>query len=105
MPTKDHPTIHVRLSPESLRKLQALAESRGVNRSRCIRQLLDEADVDAPPKPQRHLNEEELLELMTERAQGGNVSAIRWLLEVEREKDPRRGALEALEAMAEARRQ
>ena len=103
MPARNHPTIHVRLSPDGLRKLQALAESRGVNRSRCIRQLLDEATVSGHPR--RRLSEEKLLDLMNERARDGNVSAIRALLEIERQKDPRQGALDALERMAESRRQ
>ncbi len=76
MPAKNHPTIHVRLSPDGLRKLEALAESRGVNRSRCIRQLLDEATVKGHPL-RRRLSEEKLLDLMNERARDGNVSAIR----------------------------
>jgi hypothetical protein len=54
-----------------------------------------------PPEP---LGEEELLELLAERARQGNVAAIRTLLVREEQRDPRAQAMALFEAMA-ARRQ
>jgi hypothetical protein len=49
-------------------------------------------------------SEEELLDLLAEKARMGNVSAIRALLVREEQKDPRKAALALFEEMA-ARRQ
>ena len=97
--------LSVRLTPEGRRRLQTLAKARGVTLSRCVRQLVDEASPDAPPPPRRRLTETDLLNLMRERAEDGNVAAIRSLLEMERNSDPRQAALTALQQMAEGRRQ
>ena len=61
--------------------LRALAESRGVSRSRCVRQLIDEAATGEPAKPRRELSEAELLDLLRERGSDANVFAISRLLD------------------------
>lgn len=71
-----------------------------MNLSRALRQLVDEAAPDAPPQARPHLSKDQLLDLLRERAEDGNVSAIRTLLEIERQADPREGAMLALEQMA-----
>jgi hypothetical protein len=57
--------------------------------------------VEAPDAP----SEAELLELLSERARQGIVSAIRTLLIREEEQDPRTRALAMFREMTEARRQ
>jgi hypothetical protein len=105
MPARSDPTLTVRFAPEGYRRLQALAQARGVNLSRCVRQLVDEADVDAPPRPRRRLSESQLLDLLRERAEDGHVAAISRLLELERQRDPRAAALDQLERVAKGREQ
>jgi hypothetical protein len=95
--------VTLRLTPEGFRRLEAIAATRGVDPSRALRQLVDEADVDAPAKPRDKLSEEQLLELLRERAQDGNVAAIVRLLEIERTRDPRAAAIAALERMTKGR--
>jgi predicted transcriptional regulator len=97
--------MSLKLSPEGYRRLQAIAEARGVNPSHALRQLIDEADVEAPAKPRRELSENDLIDLLRERAQDGNVAAITRLLEIERTRDPRQAALSALQRMAGGREQ
>jgi hypothetical protein len=103
MPAERHPTLSVRFSPDGYRRLKALAEARHVSLGRCVRQLIDEADVDVPPKPRRELSEAKLLDLLRERAEDGNVTAISRLLEIERTRDPRSAASAALEGMTKGR--
>jgi hypothetical protein len=43
--------VTLRLTPEGFRRLEAIAATRGVDPSRALRQLVDEADVDARPNP------------------------------------------------------
>ena len=105
MPAEHHPKLSVRFNPDGYRQLRALAAARGISLSRCLRQLVDEASPDAAPKPASAPERGDLLDLLRERAQDGNVSAIRALLEIERQRDPRQGALAALERVVEARRQ
>jgi hypothetical protein len=95
--------LSLRLTPAGHRRLCALAESRGVNLGRCVRQLIDEADVDQPAPPRAALSEDQLLDLLRERAQDGNVAAISHLLEIERTRDPRSAAIAALERMTKGR--
>ncbi|MCE3266401.1 MAG: hypothetical protein K0S15_1110 [Solirubrobacterales bacterium] len=47
MPASD-PELTARFGPEGRRRLEALAEARGVTLSRCVRQLVDEAAPDSP---------------------------------------------------------
>jgi hypothetical protein len=46
---------------------------------------------------------EQLLDLLRERAQDGNVAAISRLLEIERMRDPRSAAIAALERITKGR--
>jgi hypothetical protein len=103
MPLTRH--VSLRLTPDGYRRLQAIAEARHVSPGHALRQLVDEADVDTPAKPRRKLSEAELLDLLGERAEDGNVTAIRSLLEMERHPDPRQAALRALQRMAAGREQ
>jgi predicted DNA-binding ribbon-helix-helix protein len=105
MPGDRDPKLSVRFAPEGYRRLREIAEARSVSMSRCVRQLVDEAAADTPRRPRRHLTESELLEMLRERAEDGNVTAIRSLFEIERQRDPRKASLDALERMAEGRRQ
>lgn len=101
MPTESDPKITVRLGPDGLRRLEALLKARGIrSKSRCVRQLIDEATPDAPRPRPRRLTEEDLIDLLRERAADGNVSAINKLLEIERQRDPKRAALSTLEQLA-----
>lgn len=95
--------LGVRLSQTQHRKLAEMAAEAGATKSDIVRRLIDVAGpkVDAPEAP----TEQELLELLAERARQGNVGAIRALLDAERQRDPRRAALQALEQMPEGRRQ
>ena len=86
-------------------QLEAMAAERGVPRARMARRLLEQGLRDRPVSSPEAPDEEELLELLAEKARGGNVAAIRALLLREEARDPRTQALAALEALAEERRQ
>ena len=60
--------------------------------------------MTVPRLPSDAPSEEELLDLLAEKARMGNVAAIRTLLAREQQKDPRAQALALFEEMA-ARRQ
>jgi hypothetical protein len=96
--------LSVRLTDRMFLQLDALAQERGVDRTRVVRQLLEAGLRDRPVPPSETPSEEELLALLTEKARMGNVSAIRALLAREEQKDPRKPALALFEEMA-ARRQ
>jgi Ribbon-helix-helix protein, copG family len=95
--------LSIRLPETTLKRFDALAAERGLTRARLLRQLingvLDGAPVGAADTP----SEEELVELLSEKARAGNVSAIRSLLARTDETDPRDRALLALKALAEER--
>lgn len=97
--------MHFRCPESLVGRLDDLAEERGIDRSRLVRQLL-EAGLRGRPAPlSESLSEDELLGLLTEKARAGNVSAIRSLLLREEQADPHRRALLAFEQIAEERRQ
>jgi predicted DNA-binding protein len=98
--------LSVRLTDRLFWQLDALAAERGISRTRLVRQLLEAGlrDADSIP-PAVTPSEEELLELLAEKARMGNVAAIRALLVREEQKDPRKAALALFEDMAAARRQ
>jgi Ribbon-helix-helix protein, copG family len=98
----DH--LSVRLTDRMFRQLDALALERGVTRTGLVRQLLEAGLRDRPAPPSDAPSEEELLDLLAEKARRGNVAAIRTLLVREEQMDPRAQALALFEAMA-ARRQ
>jgi hypothetical protein len=97
--------LSVRLTDKMFRELDALAAERGIDRTRVVRQLLEaglrDHDTIRPPDMP---SEDELLELLAEKARMGNVAAIRTLLVREEQKDPRKAALALFEELA-ARRQ
>jgi hypothetical protein len=96
--------LSVRLTDRIFVQLDALALERGVTRTRLVRQLLEAGLRDRPAPPSETPSEEELVDLLAEKARMGNVAAIRTLLGREERKDPRRAALALFEEMA-ARRQ
>ena len=96
--------LSVRLPDRTFRQLDALALARGVTRTGLVRQLLEAGLRDRPAPPSDMPSEEELLDILAEKARKGNVSAIRALLIREEQRDPRVQALALFEEMA-ARRQ
>jgi hypothetical protein len=95
--------LSVRLTDRMFWQLDALAAERAVTRTRLVRQLLEAGLRDRPAPPSEAPSEEELLELLAEKARMGNVAAIRTLLVREEQKDPRAQALALFEAMADRR--
>ena len=96
--------LSVRATGRLLSRLDALALERGVSRAVLVRQLLEAGLRDRPAPPSDAPSEDELLDLLAEKARMGNVAAIRTLLVREEQKDPRAQALALFEEMA-ARRQ
>ena len=88
--------LRVRLTDRMFWQLDALAAERGVDRTRVVRQLLEAGLRDRPAPPANAPSEEELLDLLAEKARMGNVAAIRTLLLREEQTDPRRNALALL---------
>ena len=95
--------VSVRLTDRLFAQLDVLAAERGVTRTRLVRQLLEAGVHDRPAAPTEKPSEEELLELLAEKARMGNVAAIRTLLVREEQKDPRAQALALFAAMADRR--
>jgi hypothetical protein len=96
--------LTVRLFPPQAERLEALAEARGMPRSRLLRMLVMEATLadDAPAIP----DEDELLRLLGVAARMGNVPACRELLAYYRRQagpQSRREALTAVDELAERR--
>ena len=83
--------LSVRLTDRMFLQLDALAAERGVDRTRLVRQLLEAGLRDRPAPPSDTPSEEELLELLAEKARMGNVAAIRMLLVREGESAWREG--------------
>ena len=85
--------MSVRLSAQTIARLDVLAQEREVTRTRVVRQLL-EAGLRGRPAPSSDPpTEAELIALLSERARAGNVAAIRSLLAREHVTDPRERAL------------
>jgi hypothetical protein len=95
----------VRLPDGVFERLDALAQERGVDRTRVVRQLLEAGLRDRPAPPVDMPTEEELLGLLAERARAGNVSAARTLLARESVSDPREAALVAFARMVGGHRE
>ena len=70
--------ITVRLGPGQLERLDALAAAAGISRSLALRRLVDDADP-APPN-RGHLDRDDLIALLEERALAGSAPAARELL-------------------------
>ena len=90
--------LSVRLTDRMFLQLDALAAERGVDQ--LVRQLLEAGLRDRPAPPSDTPSEEELVELLAEKARMGNVAAIRTLLVRDEQKDPRAQALARFEEMA-----
>ena len=69
MPGSHDPKLSVRFAPEGYRRLQKLSAQRNVSLSRCVRQIVDEVAADTRRRSRRALSEEELLDLLRERAE------------------------------------
>jgi metal-responsive CopG/Arc/MetJ family transcriptional regulator len=85
--------LSVRLTDRMFAKLDALAEERGVTRTRVVRQLLEAGLRERPAPSSEPPSHEELIAILAERARAGNVSAARSLLAREEERDPRARAV------------
>jgi len=72
--------LELRVSEPFLRRLDAFAAARGLNRSQAIRAAVVEASPDAPPLPLAP-DRDELLRLLGAAARSGSVPAIRALLD------------------------
>jgi predicted transcriptional regulator len=96
----------VRMSDSLVERLDALAAERGVTRSRVVRDLLAVGLGEAPERPAQLPTREELLDVLADRARGGNVAAARELLaRQEAEMDPQERAWALFREMAKERRQ
>jgi hypothetical protein len=91
--------LSVRLTDFMFEQLDALAEERGITRTRAVRQLLEAGLRDRPAPWSEPPSEDELVALLSEKARQGNVSAIRSLLVREESRDPRARALALFESM------
>lgn len=95
--------LSVRLTDRMFLQLDALAAERGVDRTRLVRQLLEAGLRERPAPPSDPPSEEELLDLLAEKARQGNVAAIRSLLMREENRDPRSRALALFSEIAAER--
>lgn len=77
--------VSIRLSSALLERLDALAEARRMSRSQTLRALVAEATMVAGEVVP---GEDELLQIIAERARAGNMSAVRILLERQARRDP-----------------
>jgi hypothetical protein len=95
--------LSVRLTDRMFWQLDALASERDVTRTRLVRQLLEAGLRDRPAPASEPPSEEELLELLAEKARQGNVAAIRSLLAREQLSDPRSRAIALFQEMVAER--
>jgi hypothetical protein len=84
-------------------QLDAAAGERGMTCARFVRQLIAQAVAGTPLTSPGPPSEEELLELLAEKARQGNVAAIRSLLAREQMSDPRSRAIALFEEMVAER--
>jgi len=97
--------VTVRCTERLLHRLDALARERGRTRAALVREMLEAGVQGVAAPPSESPTEEELLELLSEKARQGNAAAIRSLLARTDDTDPRQRALAAFEAIAAERRQ
>jgi hypothetical protein len=95
--------VTVRLSDRMSAQLEEAAGAAGVPAARFVRQLIAEAVVGRPVGRPAPPSEDELIDLLAEKARQGNVSAIRSLLAREHVTDPRERALAVLGEMVAER--
>jgi hypothetical protein len=84
-------------------QLEAAAKERGMSCARFVRHLISDAVAGTPVRSAGRPSEEELLELLAEKARQGNVAAIRSLLTREALSDPRSRAIELFQEMVAER--
>jgi predicted transcriptional regulator len=105
--TRKTKTVSFRASPVLQRRIEELAEARGMNRSKAIQAALVEATV--PEEASAVPSEQELLHLLGEAARAGNVAAMKELRAYHREHErdetetPKKGSVEALDELASRR--
>jgi hypothetical protein len=95
--------VTVRLSDRMSGQLEAAAAAAGVPAARFVRQLIAHAVVGSPVESPEPPSEEELIDLLAEKARQGNVAAIRSLLARGHATDPRERALAVLQEMVAER--
>jgi Arc/MetJ-type ribon-helix-helix transcriptional regulator len=98
--------LNVRLTQDLVDRLDATVQAEGTNRARFVRRLIE--DALAGKRPQRRTDvpdEDELVQLLSEKARHGNVAAIRSLLVRQEQSDPQTRAMAMLEMMVAERRQ
>ena len=95
------PRLSFRVPARTLARLDALARERGVTRTRLMRQALERLEVGVgSPSSVDPPDEQELLDLLAEKARQGNVAAIRSLLAREEMTDPRARAVALFQQLA-----
>jgi len=70
--------VSAKLSPALLARLDSIAADWGLNRASTLRRLVEIADVDAAA-PLEVPSMDELIAIASEKARGGNMSAVAWL--------------------------
>lgn len=92
MLTGDSGRVSIRLSTALLERLDALGEARRLSRSQMLRALVAEATMVAGEVVP---GEDELLQIVSERARAGNMTAVKLLLERQAHRDPEDAAFDA----------
>ena len=95
--------LTVRLTDRMSAQLEAVAAERGVSCARFVRELIAGAVAGKRVEGLGPPAEDELLDLLAEKARGGNVAAIRSLLAREYVKDPRTRAVDLFAEMVAER--
>lgn len=95
--------VTVRLTDRMSAQLEAVADGQGVTCARFVRQLIAQAVAGKRVEGLGPPSEDELLDLLAEKARSGNVAAIRSLLAREAMSDPRGRAIALFQEMAAER--
>jgi len=95
--------VTVRLTDRMSAQLEAVADAQGVTCARFVRQLIAQAVAGKRVEALGSPSEDELLDLLAEKARSGNVAAIRSLLAREAMSDPRARAIALFQEMAAER--
>jgi hypothetical protein len=95
--------VTVRLTDRMAAQLEAVASKHCVPGARFVRQLIAQAVAGQRVEGLGPPSEEELLDLLAEKARQGNVAAIRSLLAREQLSDPRSQAVALFQELAAER--
>jgi hypothetical protein len=95
--------LTIRLTDLMSAQLDVAAQEQGLSRARFVRQLIAQAVAGQPVESLGPPSEDELLELLAEKARQGNVAAIRSLLAREQSSDPRSRAIALFQELAAER--